>query len=112
MRSVKNKEPENIQPYYRAWMIDNPEQPRAWEKDWKNNIHFSSWIHDKHFEFKRDVLKRNMDDYFEKHLPYNEEQRKIFMSWLYNNVMKHKCTCGQSVKDHGFCTECDVQKPY
>ena len=108
MRSVKEKEPKNIQPYYRAWMNENPNEPRAWEQEWKNNLHFSSWIRSKHFEFKKNILGRNMNNYFQKNAPYSKSDQEHFLKWLFADPI-NDCSCKGKTKDLGFCIYCDTQ---
>ena len=92
MRSIENT-PKNIQPYYRAWMFANPEQPRAWEKDkWQSNWHFSTWIQKMHSKYKTEVLGINPNDYFEKDRPYSDEERANFEIWLFELLGINKDT--------------------
>lgn len=78
--------PKNIQPYYKAWMKANPQEPRSWEKEWRNNLHFTNWIREQHREFKTTVLNINCNDLFEMAAPYSIEEQKKFNAWLFDKV--------------------------
>lgn len=74
--------PPYIQPYYREWKRCNPHEPAAWEKGWKNNLHFMTWMKRMHQEFKKEILERNSEDTFDWNKPYNKEELKKFEEWL------------------------------
>lgn len=72
-----------IQPYYYAWMVANPDLPRAWQKkEWENNgcnVKYMLWIQDKHRDFRK---IKGLPPY----MPYSEQTANEFRAWLFDQV--------------------------
>ena len=73
--------PKYIQDYYLAWMAANPNQPRAWQETWENNLPYITWIGDRHTEFKLKVL-----GWRDTYGPYSNLEREQFLRWLFDLV--------------------------
>ena len=78
--------PKRIQPYYKAWMKASPNEPRTWEIEWKNNLHYSNWICQMQIKYRKEVLEKYMDYSFIVGLPYSINENDKFITWLFREV--------------------------